>query len=133
MKQIIFNNYATNLKTILSHRSLRISGLLTLYFLFCILVDTIDNIITYSPYSPYYVTRTSANGSTVLYIICTLLYHVTSMLHCHWREFWSRDTNVYFTYIRFVIILSISRDRMIDDHSTPEILRFQPTSPFIFP
>ena len=35
-KQIIFNNYATILKTILSHRSLRISGLLILYFLFCI-------------------------------------------------------------------------------------------------
>ena len=28
IKQIIFNNYATNLKTTISHRSLRISGLL---------------------------------------------------------------------------------------------------------
>ena len=61
IKQIIFNNYATNLKTIVSHRSLRISSLLIfeffiLYFEF--LIDIIDNIITYSP---YYVTITSAN------------------------------------------------------------------------
>ena len=28
-------------------------------------IDIIDNNITYSPYSPYYVTRTSANGSAV--------------------------------------------------------------------
>ena len=34
-------------------------------------MDIIDNIITYSLYSPYYVTKTSANGSAV---------------------YWSRDT-----------------------------------------
>ena len=34
----------------------------------------IDNIITYSPYSPFYVTRTLANGSAV---------------------YWSRDTEKF--------------------------------------
>jgi len=43
-KQIIFSKYGNNLKTIISHRNLRISGLLPLYF-FCILIDIIDNII----------------------------------------------------------------------------------------
>ena len=42
-KHIIFSKLATNLKTIISH----------------------INIFTYSPYSPYYVTRISANGSAV--------------------------------------------------------------------
>jgi len=68
-KQIIFNNYETNLKTIISHRSLSISGLLLLYlfnFYFAFFIDIIDNILTYSPYRPYYVTITSANDSQVL-------------------------------------------------------------------
>ena len=26
--------------------------------------------------------------------ICLRLYHVTIILHCHWWEFWSRDTDV---------------------------------------
>ena len=29
---------------------------------------------------------------------CPHLYHVTSILYCHWREFLSRDTDVYLTY-----------------------------------
>ena len=49
-KQIIFSKLATNLKTIISH----------------------INIFTFSQYSPYYVTRISANGSAV---------------------YWSRDTD----------------------------------------
>ena len=68
VKQIIFSKYATNLKTIIFHRSLRLSGLLLL-FLFCILIDIFDNIITYSP---NHVNRTSANGSGI---------------------YWSRDTD----------------------------------------
>ena len=32
---------------------------------FAFLIDKIDNIITYSLYSLYYVTRTSTNGSAV--------------------------------------------------------------------
>ena len=41
-KQIIFNKYATNLKTTISNRSLRISGLL---IIFAFKIDIIDNII----------------------------------------------------------------------------------------
>jgi len=28
------------------------------------------------------------------------------ILHCHWREFWSRETELYLTYLRFGIILT---------------------------
>ena len=35
------------------------------------------------------------------------LYHVTSILHCHLREFWSHDTDVNLTYICFGIILTV--------------------------
>ena len=65
VKQIILKKYAINLKTTISHRSLRISGLLLFNFFnfyFAFLIDIIDNIITYSPYSPFYVTRTSATS-----------------------------------------------------------------------
>ena len=92
IKQIIFNKYETNLKTIISHRSLRISGLLLLYFFnfnFTFWIDTIDNIITYSPYSPYYVTKiTSANDSSVSLSRGTNRNHVTSILHFHWLKYW---------------------------------------------
>ena len=62
-KQIIFSKYETNL---------RISGLLllclfNLYLAFSI--DITDNIITFNPYSPYYVTGTSANH--VIYVCTT--------------------------------------------------------------
>ena len=55
--------------------------------------EPLDNIITYSPYSPYYVTRTSANDSAL-----SLSRHidgnsVTSILHCHWLKFWWRNTD----------------------------------------
>ena len=63
IKQIIFNKFATNLKTTISDRSLRISDLLLLQFFYlAVLLDIVNNIITYSTYSPYYVT----NGSAVL-------------------------------------------------------------------
>ena len=49
IKQIIFNKYATNLKTTIFQRSLRNSGVLLFLFeynnLFFILIDIIDNII----------------------------------------------------------------------------------------
>ena len=90
---IIFNKYATNLKTIISHRGLRISGLLLLQFLdfyFAFLVDIIDNIITYSPYSPYYVTRTSANGSA-LSLSCDSETEITWPVYCTAIGFSSGD------------------------------------------
>ena len=60
IKQIIYSKYATNLKMTISHRSLRISGLLLSQFFilhFAFSIDVIDNIITYSLYSPYCVTK----------------------------------------------------------------------------
>ena len=89
IKQIIFNKYATNLKTI-SHRSLRISGLLLLKFFnfnLVFLINIIGNIITYSP---YYITQTSANGSAVLLSRDTDGNHVTSILHCHFSSPFNR-------------------------------------------
>ena len=79
-KQIIFYKYASNLKMIISHRNLIISGLLLLElfnFCFAFLIDIIDNIIAYSP---YYVTITSANGSA-------------DILRSRWREFLGRNTD----------------------------------------
>ena len=58
IKQTIFNKYATNLKKTISHRSQRISDLLMLQFFnfyLSFLIDIIDNIITYSLFSPYYI------------------------------------------------------------------------------
>ena len=109
IKQIIFNKYATNQKTTISHRSLRISGLLLLYFLFifCILIDKIDNIITFSTYSPYYVTRTSANGSAVYWSRDFRLYHGTMILHYHWLKFWWRNTDYTPFHISFSVPLTL--------------------------
>ena len=62
-KQIIFSKYETNL---------RISGLLLLClfnFYLAFSIDITDNIITFNPYSPYYVTGTSANH--VIYVCTT--------------------------------------------------------------
>ena len=78
----IFNKYATNLKTTISHRNLRIWGLLLLSFFnfyFAFLIAIIDNLITYSLYSPNYVTKTLANGSAVLLSRDTYENHVTSI------------------------------------------------------
>ena len=61
-KKIIFSKYATNLKTIISHR--RFAHNIT-FLILHFLIDIIDNIITYSLYSPHYVTRTLANGRAV--------------------------------------------------------------------
>ena len=55
-KQIIFSKYATNLKMIESQGY-------NFSFNFAFLIEIIDNIISYSSYSPYYVTRAAANGS----------------------------------------------------------------------
>ena len=43
----------------------------------------------------------SSNGSTILLSLVSV-----SILHCYWREFWSRDKDVDLTYIRFGIILT---------------------------
>ena len=95
-KQIIFSKYETNLKKTSSCRNLRISGLLLLYsfnFYFAFLIDIIDNIITFNPYCPYYVTRTSANGSAVYLSRDFRLYHVKAILYCHWLKLLWRNTD----------------------------------------
>ena len=53
------------------HENRRFAPVIIFNFYFAFLIDVIDNIITYSLYSPYYVTKTSANGSAL---------------------YWSRDT-----------------------------------------
>ena len=130
IKQIIFNKYATNLKTTISQRSLRNSSLLLLLFEFDI-NDIINNI--------FYVTGTCHQNSNQLQcsIIVTRLrlYHI---LHCHWRELWSRDSDVYLTFwYNFDTVLCLFLESGTSDicliPSTPEILRFHPIPPFIFP
>ena len=54
---------------------------------------------------PEHVTRTPTNMEMQYYCHVSL-YHVTSILHCHWSEFWSRNTDVYLTYILFGLILT---------------------------
>ena len=65
-------------------------------------------------------------------VTCLRLYHVTSIMHCHWRKLWSRDTDVYLTYIRFGIILTHIRKMSYRYRLTPEILRFHPPFYFFF-
>ena len=55
---------------------------------------------------PDHVTSTPTNGSAVLLSHAFGQYHGTRILHSHWREFWSRDRDIYLTYIRFGIILT---------------------------
>ena len=90
---------------------------------------------------PDHVTSTPTNGSAMLLSCASRLYHVTIILHCHWREFWSRDTEVYLTYKHFGIILTqlyVNFSRQLHQKDdlwvsllTPEILRFQPIPLFI--
>ena len=101
IKQIIFNNYTTNLKTTISQKSLRNSSLLLLlfnFYNFSFLIDIIDNII----YASGICHQNSNQRQCSIIVTFLRLYHVTSILHNHWREFWSRDTNVFLTYIGLV-------------------------------
>ena len=95
IKQIIFNKYATNLKTTISQRSLRNSSLLLLLFEFNI-NDIIDNIFMRLEH----VTRTPTNCSAVL------LSHVSvCIIYC--TAIGGSYGHVMRTYIlRFGIILT---------------------------
>ena len=67
IKQIIIHKYKSNLKTTITNRNLRISGLLILYFLkflFWTFNRYIDNKL-HIVRIVHIVTRTSANGSAV--------------------------------------------------------------------
>ena len=67
--------------------NLRFAPITIFYFAF--LIEIIDNVIKYySPYSSYYVTITSANSSTVYWSHDFRLYHMTTLLHCHWLKLW---------------------------------------------
>ena len=122
IKQIIYNKYATNLKTTISPKSLRNSGVLLLLFEF--------NNFTSGPCNQH-----SNQWQCNIIVTCLRLYHVTSVLHCHWREFWCCGTDVNLTYIHFGTILTkfyviFSRqEHQIDVLKVTfnsEILRFQP-------
>ena len=92
IKQIIFNKYATNLKTTISQSSLRNLGLLLLLFEFnhfSFVIDIIDHII--STYGSCH--QNSNQWQCSIIVTCLRLYHVISILHCHWRKFWSRTYN----------------------------------------
>ena len=59
-------------------------------------MDIIDNVITYSP---YYVTRTSANGSEVYWSRDTDGNHVTSILHYHCSRKRKSMTATFLVYV----------------------------------
>ena len=131
-KQIIFIKYGTNLKTTIYQRSLRISWLLPLFFEFnkvSFSIDIIDIII----YASVTFHQNLNQWQCSIIVKCLCLYHVTSILDSHWRDFWSCDAvSCWHSF------MPISFDRNIRlmsyrYRSTPEILRFQPIPPFIFP
>ena len=85
-KQIIFSKYTTILKTTITQRSLRNSGLLLILFefnSFSFLIDIIDNIINTSVSCD----QNSFQWQWSIFITWLPLYYVTSILRCHWWEF----------------------------------------------
>ena len=130
IKQIIINKYATNSKMTISKRSLRNSGLGLLLFEFnhfSFFRHIINNIIY-----TYHVIITPTNGMAChqnsnqwqcsINVTSLRLYHVTSILHCHWREFGSRDTDVYLPCIRFGIILTDFFCQFLDTRTSDRYL-----------
>ena len=97
-KQIIFYKYVTNLKSMISQRSLKYLGLLLLLFEF-------NNFHLQKKWSiiifirPYHMTRTPTKWQCSILVIWYRQRHMI-IIHCHWWEFWSHDTDLY-------IILSI--------------------------
>ena len=72
IKFVVLNrSYSTNTQPIWKRRyptgawKSQVCSYFNLLFNFAFLIDIFDNIVTYSPYSPYYVTRILANGSAV--------------------------------------------------------------------
>ena len=105
IEQVIFDKYATNLKTTISHRSQRNSSQLQLLFEynnFSFLRDIINNII----YAFGTCHQNFNQWQCRIIVTCLRLYHGTSILHCHWRKSWSRDTEEYLNFLRYGIILT---------------------------
>ena len=131
IKQIIFNKDATNLKTSICQKSLRNSSLLLFlseFNNFSFLIDIIDNII----YASGTCHQNSNQWRCSIIVTSLCLNHVTSILHCRWKEFWSRDKNVYLTHTFWynfdtVLCYFLEQEHQIElvwSRSTPEILRF---------
>ena len=63
--------------------------------------------------SYYYSSATCHQNSNQwqcsIFVNCLLLYPVTIILHCHWREFWSRDTFWYYFDTVFCQFLKTGR------------------------
>ena len=98
IKQIIFSKYATNLKTTISQRSLRNSGVLLLLFEFnnfSFLIKIIDNIF----WRLEHVTRTPTNGSAVL-LSCVSI--ITWPVYC--IAIWGSFGHVIRTYILHIYV-----------------------------
>ena len=98
IKQIIFNKYETNLKTTISEKLWCIFE----FNNFSILIDIIDNVI----YTSGPCHQHSNQWQCRIIVTCLRLHHMTRILHCYWREFWSHETDIYLTYIWFGIILT---------------------------
>ena len=62
---------------------------------------------------PDHVTTTPTNGSAMLLSCASRLYHVTIILHCHWREFWSHDTDVFV----ILSIISIKNEKLFNSNN----------------
>ena len=62
---------------------------------------------------PEHVTITPTNGSAVLMLRAFRLHHATSILHCHWREFWSHDTDVFV----ILSIISIKNEKLFNSNN----------------
>ena len=104
IKQIIFNKYTTNLKTTISYRSLRISDLPLLwfiYFYFAFITVIIDNILIRIV---CIVRITSPELPPMAVQYTGHVYQVTTILHCYWRKFWWRNSRLY----RKLSIISIN-------------------------
>ena len=78
--------------------------------IFSFFKDIIDNII----YTSGSCHQNSNKWQCSIIVTCLRLYHVTSILHCHWKKFWTLDTDVYLTYIRFGIILTLLETGTLD-------------------
>jgi len=90
------------------------------------LIGIINNIITYSPYSSYYVTRTSANGSAVSlsrdtdgnHVYCTAIVVVVALNRSNststqpiWKRLYpNRSKNLRFANIIFIFYFAFLID-----------------------
>ena len=95
-KQMTFSKYATNLKTTISLRNLRILDLVLLkIFNFYFAFFSIILIILLHLVRIVRITSPELQPMAVQHCIILdfRLYHVTTILHCHSLKFWWRNTD----------------------------------------